>query len=74
MRTPLIAGNWKMNTTVSEGTQLVREMVKSGLGDINGVEKLICPPCLSLVPLAELLKGSTIKLGAQNVFREEKGG
>ena len=73
MRTPLIAGNWKMNTTVAEGTQLVKEMLDAGLGNITWVEKLICPPFLSLVPLFELVKFSNIKLGAQNIFWEEKG-
>lgn len=73
MRTPLIAGNWKMNTTVAEGVQLVKEMIDAGLGNITWVEKLICPPCVSLYPLHDLIKFSNIKLGAQNVFWEEKG-
>jgi len=73
MRTPLIAGNWKMNTTVAEGTLLVKQMLDAGLGNIDRVEKIICPPFLSLVPLSELVKSSDIKLGAQNVFWEEKG-
>ena len=73
MRTPLIAGNWKMNTTVAEGTQLVKEMLDAGLSNITWVEKLICPPYLSLVHLFELIKFSNIKLGAQNVFWEERG-
>ncbi len=73
MRTPLIAGNWKMNTTVAEGAQLVREMLDSGLNDFSRVEKLICPPCLSIAPIYDLTKSTSIKLGAQNVYWEEKG-
>jgi len=72
MRIPLIAGNWKMNTTVPEALELVREM-KDELEKVTGVEKVVCPPFVSLAPVRELLEGSTIKLGAQNLFFEEKG-
>ncbi len=72
MRTPLIAGNWKMNTIVSEALELVRAM-KDELEKIASVEKVICPPFVSLSPVKELLVGSTIKLGAQNLFFAEKG-
>ncbi len=72
MRTPLIAGNWKMNTTVDEALELVRAM-KDELEKIASVEKIVCPPFVSLAPVKELLAGSTIKLGAQNLFFAEKG-
>ena len=72
MRTPLIAGNWKMNTTVNEALELVRAM-KDELEKITGVEKLICPPFVSLASLRALLAGSAVKLGAQNLFFAEKG-
>ena len=72
MRLPLIAGNWKMNTTVNEAMKLVREM-RPRLDEIGGVEKVICPPFVSLVAVKELIKGSLIKLGAQNLHFEEKG-
>jgi triosephosphate isomerase len=72
MRTPLIAGNWKMNTTLSEAMELVNEM-RSGLEQIKGVEKVICPPFTSLARIKELIEGSSIKLGAQNMYFEEKG-
>ncbi len=72
MRMPLIAGNWKMNTTVSEAVKLVGEM-RPLLDPINNVEKVICPPFVSLTALREILKGSSIKLGAQNMYFEEKG-
>lgn len=72
MRIPLIAGNWKMNTTVLEAMELVRAM-KDELEKIAGVERVICPPFVSLAPVKDLLKGSTIKLGAQNLFFAEKG-
>ena len=72
MRIPMIAGNWKMNTTVSEAVELVSKM-RSGLDEIANVEKLICPPFVSLAAVNELIKGGSIKLGAQNLYFEEKG-
>jgi len=68
----MIAGNWKMNTTVSEAIELVNEMLP-GLDRIGNVDKVICPPFVSLAAIKELIKGSTIKLGAQNLYFEEKG-
>ena len=72
MRTPLIAGNWKMNTTVEDAVNLIKTM-QPGLQKIQGVEKVLCPPFVSLVAARAILKGSSVKLGAQNVFYEEKG-
>jgi len=72
MRVPMIAGNWKMNTTVSEAVVLVNEM-RHGLDEIANVDKVICPPFISLATVRELIKGSSIKLGAQNLYFEEKG-
>ena len=68
----MIAGNWKMNTTLSEATELVKAM-RAGLDQIDNVDKVICPPFISLAVVGELIKGSSIKLGAQNVYFEEKG-
>ncbi len=72
MRVPLIAGNWKMNTTVSEAIKLVNEM-RRGLDEIDGVDKVICPPFISLTAVKELIKGSSVRLGAQNLHFEERG-
>ena len=72
MRIPLIAGNWKMNTTVPEAVKLVTEM-KPQLEAIQGVESAVCPPFISLTAVREVLKASTIKLGAQNMYFQEKG-
>jgi triosephosphate isomerase len=71
-RTPLIAGNWKMNTTIEEAINLIKTM-QPALQKIQGVEKVLCPPFVSLVAARAIIKGSTVKLGAQNVFYEEKG-
>ncbi len=72
MRQPMIAGNWKMNTTLNEATVLVTEML-GGLDGIKGVEKVLCPPFVSLSAIKEMLKGTSVKLGAQNLYFEEKG-
>ena len=68
----MIAGNWKMNTSVSEAVELVKTMLGE-LDRIDNVEKVLCPPFVSLVTIKELITGSSIRLGAQNVFYEEKG-
>jgi triosephosphate isomerase len=72
MRLPIIAANWKMNTTVNEAQSLVREM-RDRLDKITGVEKVLCPPFVSLTTVKELIKDSSVKLGAQNMHFEVKG-
>jgi triosephosphate isomerase len=71
-RIPLIAGNWKMNTTVKDAVSLMKKM-QSSLNKIRDVEKVVCPPFISLTEVWSVINGSSIKLGAQNVFYEEKG-
>lgn len=71
MRKPIIAGNWKMNMTPSEGVALVKELmplVKDAKCDV-----VVCPPYVDLPAVAEALKGSNIGLGAQNMHFEAKG-
>ena len=72
MRMPMIAGNWKMNTTLDEAIELVNG-IRQGLDQIDNVDKVICPPFVSLAAVGDLIKGSSIKLGAQNIYFEEKG-
>ena len=72
MRTPFVAGNWKMNKTVAEARALVAEMTPT-LCAIKGVEKVLCPPYMALVPVAALLQGTDIGLGAQDLYWEAKG-
>lgn len=71
-RKPLVAGNWKMNKTVAETRDLVFKMSVQ-LREIQGVEKVICPPFIALMAAASLLEGANIGLGAQNMHWEEKG-
>lgn|SRR5690554_672363 len=71
-RRPFIAGNWKMFKTVPEARELV-EGLKKALQSTDGVEVAVCPPFTALEQVAEILKGTEIKLGAQNLFWEEEG-
>ncbi|MEM8533721.1 MAG: triose-phosphate isomerase [Chloroflexota bacterium] len=72
MRTPLIAGNWKMYKTLTESVELVQALL-SGLGDTKDREVLICPPYTALHALGSLLQDTPIDLGAQDVYYEDQG-
>lgn len=72
MRKSLIAGNWKMNKTVSQAEELAGNL-KDELGNKDGVEIVICPPFTSLETVYRVIKGSNIGLGAQNLHWEEEG-
>lgn len=70
-RRPLVAGNWKMNTTVPEGLEKARELVAGTRPD--DVEVAVLPPFTHLWPLRDVLDGTGIGLGAQDVFWEDSG-
>src|SRR3990172_1126885 len=72
MRTPLIAGNWKMYQTTAQAVALV-ERLRALLGDPVESEVVVCPPFTALAVVAEALKGSWIGLGAQNMHWEDEG-
>ncbi len=72
MRTPLIAGNWKMYKTVAEAVELV-EALMTDLPEMADREVLICPPFTALYPLSPLLSESPIQLGAQNMYGAGQG-
>jgi len=71
-RIPMMAGNWKMNKTVEEAIDLVRQLKRSTAG-VDGVEVAVAPPFTALHAVKKELQGSSIRLAAQNVFWEEKG-
>jgi triosephosphate isomerase len=71
-RTPLIAGNWKMNKTTDEGVHLVKELIPRVEG-LAGVDVAVCPPATVLSAVREAIARSEIALGAQDVFWEESG-
>ncbi|MDP7180225.1 MAG: triose-phosphate isomerase [Candidatus Woesearchaeota archaeon] len=72
MRTPIIAGNWKMNKTIGESVSTIKELRELAKG-ISDKEIVICPPFTALSNLSAELNVSNISLGAQNMYQEEKG-
>ena len=71
MRKPIIAGNWKMNKSVSEAKELIKQIRDI---DLNPeVEAVICTPAIDLQTAVELTKGTRVKVGAQNMHFEESG-
>lgn len=71
MRKPIIAGNWKMHKTVSEAKSLVEEIKKHKLNE--DVEAVLCTPFTNLQTVVEIVKGTGIEVGAQNMYFEEQG-
>ena len=71
-RLPFMAGNWKMNKTVKEAIDLVREL-KAAISGVKGVEVAVAPPFTALYAVRKELEGSAIRLAAQNLYWEEKG-
>jgi triosephosphate isomerase len=67
-----IAGNWKMFTTPDEAAALAKAL-KVKVVNIHKVEMAVCPPFTNLSTVAELLKGTAIRLGAQNLYWEAEG-
>jgi triosephosphate isomerase len=70
MRVPIIAGNWKCNMRLGSAYQLADE-VRSLVDDIDGVEKVICPPFVYLATVEAAIAMSTIRLGAQDVHWQD---
>ncbi|MPZ14547.1 MAG: triose-phosphate isomerase [Chloroflexi bacterium] len=71
-RRPLVAGNWKMHTTVPEALALVDAMLDD-LPFIGGVERVLCPPFISLHAVRDRVIGTEILVGAQNAYWEPHG-
>jgi triosephosphate isomerase len=71
-RTPIIAGNWKMYKTAAEAKALVTDL-KAAASGLVGAEIVVCPTFTSLPTVAEVIRGSNIQLGAQNVHWEKEG-
>lgn len=73
MRRKIVAGNWKMNKTPAEAKILAGE-IAAALGDAPcAVEVVVCPPAIDIPGVAEVLKGTQIGVGAQNMHNEPKG-
>ncbi len=71
LRKPIIAGNWKMNNTISQSEVLISEILQFKLDE--SVEAVICTPFTSLERAKKLTESSGIRVGAQNLHWEEKG-
>ncbi len=72
MRKPIIAGNWKMNKTLSEATSFA-EAVKNDIPIQSGVDTVVCAPALFLERLVDAAKGTDLRIGAQTMHFEENG-
>ena len=72
MPIPIVAGNWKMNTSLAEGMRLASQ-VAANVGVPAGIEVVVCPPFVSLAAVAQALQGTGIEVGAQNMHSEERG-
>jgi len=72
MPDPVVAGNWKMNTTLKEAADLAAE-VRDGLGSGSDVALVLCPPFVYLNTVRDAVAGSSIKVGAQNMHFEASG-
>lgn len=73
MRKQIVAGNWKMNTTVSEGAKLINDIIALKNEVPTEVELIVNPPFTHIIPVAEAAKQTTIKVGAQNCSNHTKG-
>ncbi|MDR1760371.1 MAG: triose-phosphate isomerase [Fibrobacter sp.] len=72
MRQYIIAGNWKMNKTVSESVKLAQEIVQQ-VKDIKKTEVVIAPTFLAAAKVADVIKGTNVKLAVQDVHYEDQG-
>ena len=72
MRKPILAGNWKMNKTVAEAVELVRAM-KDDLLAVKSVEAVFCPSFMAVPAVADLVEGTELGVGAQDIYWEDSG-
>ncbi len=72
MRTPFVAGNWKMNKTADAAVAFVNEIAPE-LNAIDGIDIAVCPPFIAIPAVAQALAGTRIGVGAQNMYYEASG-
>ncbi len=72
MRTPIVAGNWKMYKTAAEARRLVAE-AREGLLAIQGVTRVLCPPFMAVPAVAEAVRGTPLGVGAQDMYWADEG-
>jgi triosephosphate isomerase len=71
-RVPMVAGNWKMNKTVSEAESFIQALLPR-VSSVTGVEIAICPPFPALGPMVDSVRGSRVQVYAQNMHYEPCG-
>lgn len=72
MARAVVAGNWKMNASVGEAFALASALRES-IGDVEGVDRVLCPPFPYLALVRDAVAGTSIAVGAQNMSQHEKG-
>ena len=72
MRQPMVAGNWKMNGS-SESNKLLIDGIKQGLGEVKKAQVVVCPPSVYMGQVKDLVDGTDIMLGVQNVSEQVSG-
>ena len=72
MARPTVAGNWKMNTSLADAKSLASGL-RASIGDMNRIDRVLCPPFPYLSLVREAIAGSSITIGAQNMNYQEKG-
>ena len=70
MRKKIVAGNWKMNMTPKEAVGLISELRDKVSG--SNVDVVFCVPAIDIIPVVEAVKGTDIKVGAENMYYEER--
>jgi triosephosphate isomerase len=70
MRTPIVAGNWKCNMRLQSAFELANSL-RERIDDVQGVEKIICPPFIYLPTVEAAITMSSIALGAQDTYWED---
>lgn len=71
-RIPILAGNWKMNGTLAQTRGIIGGLLPE-IKNVTGRTVVICPPATALTTAADLLRGSNVFLGAQNMYLGDKG-
>jgi triosephosphate isomerase (TIM) len=71
-RTPLIAGNWKMNKTVAEAEEFIQALLPR-VSSVQGVDVAVCPPFTALGAMVDSARGSRVEVYAQNMHHADSG-
>ena len=73
MRKKIVAGNWKMNTTLQEGVALANDLKNALAGKKVNCDVVVCTPFISVAAVADAVKGSVIGVGAEDCSANDKG-